>query len=48
LPEPDPSAATTEAIVLESVTKRFDAVVTVDNVSFEIHEGEEPTSGRIL
>jgi spermidine/putrescine transport system ATP-binding protein len=40
LPQPEPSAATTEAIVLESVTKRFDAVVAVDNASFEIHEGE--------
>jgi spermidine/putrescine transport system ATP-binding protein len=36
----DSSAATTEAIVLESVTKRFDDVVAVDDVSFEIHEGE--------
>src|SRR4029077_7239105 len=36
----DPSATTTEAIVLESVTKRFDDVVAVDDVSFEIHEGE--------
>ena len=36
----DASAAATEAIVLESVTKRFDDVVAVDNVSFEIHEGE--------
>jgi spermidine/putrescine transport system ATP-binding protein len=36
----DSSAAATEAIVLESVTKRFDGVVAVDDVSFEIHEGE--------
>jgi putative spermidine/putrescine transport system ATP-binding protein len=36
----DTSAAVTEAIVLESVTKRFDHVVAVDDVSFEIHEGE--------
>ena len=40
MPEADPSAAATEAIVLESVTKRFDAVVAVDAVSFEIREGE--------
>src|SRR5205814_9430081 len=36
----DSSARATEAIVLESVTKRFDDVVAVDDVSFEIHEGE--------
>ena len=36
----DHSAETTEAIVLESVTKRFDAVVAVDDVSFTIREGE--------
>ena len=40
LPEGEPSAGATEAIVLESVTKRFDTVVAVDAVSFEIHEGE--------
>jgi spermidine/putrescine transport system ATP-binding protein len=36
----DSSAEATAAIVLESVTKRFDEVVAVDDVSFEIHEGE--------
>jgi spermidine/putrescine transport system ATP-binding protein len=36
----DQSAAAGEAIVLESVTKRFDDVVAVDDVSFEIREGE--------
>jgi ABC-type Fe3+/spermidine/putrescine transport system ATPase subunit len=36
----DSSAAATEAIVLESVTKRFDEVIAVNEVSFEIHEGE--------
>jgi spermidine/putrescine transport system ATP-binding protein len=36
----DSSARTAEAIVLESVTKRFDDVVAVDDVSFEIREGE--------
>ncbi|HET6171048.1 MAG TPA: ABC transporter ATP-binding protein [Gaiellales bacterium] len=36
----DPSAATTGAIVLESVTKRFDDVIAVNDVSFEIREGE--------
>ena len=39
-PRPTPAHAATEAIVLESVTKRFDDVVAVDDVSFEIHEGE--------
>jgi spermidine/putrescine transport system ATP-binding protein len=36
----DSSERTAEAIVLESVTKRFDDVVAVDDVSFEIREGE--------
>ena len=36
----DSSAATTEAIVLESVTKRFEDVIAVNDVSFEIREGE--------
>jgi spermidine/putrescine transport system ATP-binding protein len=36
----DSSAAATEAIVLESVTKRFDEIVAVDDVSFAIREGE--------
>jgi spermidine/putrescine transport system ATP-binding protein len=36
----DQRAAASEAIVLESVTKRFESVVAVDAVSFEIHEGE--------
>jgi spermidine/putrescine transport system ATP-binding protein len=37
---PESSAAATEAIVLESVTKRFGSTVAVDDVSFEIREGE--------
>jgi putative spermidine/putrescine transport system ATP-binding protein len=36
----DSSAATTGAIVLESVTKRFEDVIAVNDVSFEIREGE--------
>jgi spermidine/putrescine transport system ATP-binding protein len=40
LPEADSSAEAREAIVLESVTKRFDTIVAVDAVSFAIREGE--------
>jgi hypothetical protein len=43
----DSSAATTEAIVLESVTKRCEDVIAVNDVSFEIREASSsPCSAR--